>query len=135
MTFGSRFAGLSDPRAGGMPAYRYYGNRITTIIQNVLLGTRFSELHSGLRAYTTSFLESVEHGGFGDGFEFDTDMMIAAIASGYRVIEVPIATRYTVESSSIAVGPSVRYVIHAIWSSAVARVRFGGRKARRRSEK
>src|SRR5205085_399386 len=52
MTFGSRFAGLSDPRGGGMPLYRYLGNRTATTLENLMLGSRFTELHSGLRAYT-----------------------------------------------------------------------------------
>lgn len=133
MTFGSRFAGLSDPVGGGMPAYRYIGNRITTIIQNVLFGTRFSELHSGMRAYTAQFLRSVPFSSFKDGFEFDSQMLAAAISGGHRVIEVPIPTRYTQESSSIAVGASMRYVTHAIITAAKTRLAKGGRRARRRS--
>ena len=54
MTFGSRFAGMGDPLGGGMPLYRYLGNRLTTIAQNLCLGTRFTDMHSGMRAYTPS---------------------------------------------------------------------------------
>src|SRR5688500_8361506 len=56
MTFGSRFAGLGNPRGSGMPMYRYLGNRVTTILQNLLMGTRFTEMHSGMRAYTRECL-------------------------------------------------------------------------------
>ena len=49
MTFGSRFAGLGDPRGGGMPLYRFLGNRVTTTLENLMLGSRFTDLHSGLR--------------------------------------------------------------------------------------
>jgi hypothetical protein len=132
MTFGSRFAGLSDPIAGGMPLYRYIGNRLTTIVQNVLFGTRFTELHSGMRAYTSEFLRSVPFLGFNDGFEFDSQMLAAAISGGHRVVEVPIPTRYTADSSSIAIGASVRYIKHAIVVAAKTRFQKGGRRARRR---
>lgn len=131
MTFGSRFAGMSDPRAGGMPRYRYVGNRLTTIVQNTLLGTRFTEMHSGMRAYTRDFLQDTPYETFSDGFQFDTQMMVHAITSGRRVVEVPIPTRYTIESSSIGIGPSLRYVGHAVVTSARARLHWGGRRARR----
>ena len=48
VTFGSRFAGMGDPLSGGMPLYRYLGNRITTSVQNAFLGTRFTDMHSGI---------------------------------------------------------------------------------------
>ena len=131
MTFGSRFAGLSDPIAGGMPLYRYVGNRMTTVVQNLLLGTRFTELHSGMRAYTASFLRSVPFLGFADSFEFDSEMLAAAISGGHRVVEVPIPTRYTEDSSSIAVGASMRYVAHAVRTAARTRLHKGGRRVRR----
>src|SRR6266487_1419424 len=59
MTFGSRFAGMGDPLGGGMPHYRYFWNRIVTSAQNLMLGTRFTDMHSGMRAYTRSCLESL----------------------------------------------------------------------------
>lgn len=132
MTFGSRFAGLSDPVAGGMPLYRYVGNRVTTVIQNLMFGTRFTELHSGMRAYTAEFLRSMPFLGFSDRFEFDSEMLAAAISGGQRVIEVPIHTRYTEDSSSIAIAASMRYVTHAILIAAKTRLRKGGRRVRRR---
>lgn len=114
MTFGSRFAGMSDPREGGMPLYRYVGNRITTKFQNVVMGTRFTELHSGMRAYTRDCLLAMPFLKYNDDFSFDAQFITEAIGRGQRIIEVPIPTRYTLESSSIAVGPSLRYV----WASA-----------------
>src|SRR5579884_2601282 len=57
-TFGSRFANGANPRAGGMPLYRYVGNKLTTAIENLALGTSFAELHSGLKAYSRAFLQS-----------------------------------------------------------------------------
>ncbi|HWC14515.1 MAG TPA: glycosyltransferase family 2 protein [Actinomycetota bacterium] len=110
MTFGSRFAGLGDPRAGGMPMYRFLGNRITTTLENLLLGSRFSEMHSGMRAYTRRCLLSLPFLGYSEDFSFDGQFMVDAVTSGQRVVEVPIPTRYTKESSSIGIGRSLRYV-------------------------
>jgi hypothetical protein len=110
MTFGSRFAGLGDPIGGGMPIYRYVGNRLTTIAENLMLGSRFTELHSGLRAYTRRCLLSLPFLRYADDFLFDSQLLIDALTSGQRVVEVPIPTRYTKESSSIAIDRSLAYI-------------------------
>jgi hypothetical protein len=110
MTFGSRFAGLGDPIGGGMPIYRYVGNRLTTIAENLMLGSRFTELHSGLRAYTRRCLLSLPFLRYSDDFLFDSQLLIDAVTSGHRVVEVPIPTRYTLESSSIAIDRSLAYI-------------------------
>lgn len=112
-TFGSRFAGGADPRKGGMPQYRYWGNKLTTTIENLALGTHFAELHSGLKAYTREFLESLDYNSYSDDFVFDSQMIIDAVLSRKRIEEVPIPTRYTIESSSISVSRSLKY----IWST------------------
>lgn len=109
-TFGSRFANGADPRMGGMPLYRYLGNRLTTAIENLVLGTHFAELHSGLKAYTRTFLEHIDYHAYSDDFVFDSQMLIDAVARGIRIEEVPIPTRYTRESSSISVARSLRYI-------------------------
>ena len=109
-TFGSRFANGADPREGGMPLYRYVGNRLTTAIENVVLGTHFSELHSGLKAYTRAFLERVDYHSYSDDFVFDSQMVIDAVLTSTRIEEVPIPTRYTPESSSISISRSLRYI-------------------------
>jgi glycosyltransferase involved in cell wall biosynthesis len=132
MTFGSRFAGLSDPRDGGMPVYRYVGNRVTSILENLILGTRFTELHSGMRAYTRECLLALPFRGYSDEYLFDSQLLIDAVTLGQRVVEVPIPTRYTKESSSIAVGASLRYVTGSL-AYCVRQVVARGRKARRRA--
>jgi glycosyltransferase involved in cell wall biosynthesis len=109
-TFGSRFANGADPRTGGMPLYRYVGNRLTTAIENLVLGTHFAELHSGLKAYTREFLEGLDYHAYSDDFVFDSQMLIDAVLSGARVVEVPIPSRYTEESSSISITRSLRYI-------------------------
>jgi len=110
MTFGSRFAGLGDPLAGGMPMYRYLGNRLTTTVENLLLGSRFTDMHSGMRAYSRRCLLSLPFLTYSDDFAFDTELLVDAVTSDQRVVEVPIPTRYTKESSSISVSRSLRYV-------------------------
>lgn len=114
MTFGSRFADRADPRLGGMPTYRYYGNRVTTWIENCLLGTNFTETHSGMRAYSRAVLTEVPIETFSDDFLFDTQMLVAVHRKGFRITEVPIPTRYTRESSSIGIGRSLVYVTQSI---------------------
>jgi 2-polyprenyl-3-methyl-5-hydroxy-6-metoxy-1,4-benzoquinol methylase len=130
MTFGSRFAGLGNPLAGGMPMYRYLGNRLTTTLENLMLGSRFTDMHSGLRAYTRDCLLSIPYLGYADDFVFDSQFLVDAVTSGQRVVEVPIPTRYTKESSSISVMPSLRYVTASLAYCArrtLARGRRGSR--------
>lgn len=113
MTFGSRFAATGDPLKGGMPLYRYLGNRLTTFAENAFLGSRFTEMHSGLRAYTRQCLLSLPFLSYSDDFVFDSQLLADTVTMGMRVVEVPIITRYTQESSSIAIGSSLRYVIES----------------------
>ena len=130
MTFGSRFAGMGDPLGGGMPRYRYLGNRITTAAQNLMLGTRFTDMHSGMRAYTRACLESLPFLRYSEGFAFDAELLVDAVTSGQRVVEVPIPTSYTEESSSISILRSLGYVWRGITYAgrrAAVRGRRGGR--------
>jgi 2-polyprenyl-3-methyl-5-hydroxy-6-metoxy-1,4-benzoquinol methylase len=130
MTFGSRFAGLGDPLRGGMPAYRYLGNRLTTTLQNLMLGSRFTDLHSGMRAYTRACLRSLPFLRYSDDFAFDTQLLVDAVTAGQRVVEVPIPTRYTKESSSISVGRSLGYVAQSLAYTA-RQTAARGRRGRR----
>jgi glycosyltransferase involved in cell wall biosynthesis len=132
MTFGSRFAGLSDPREGGMPIYRYVGNRVTSILENLILGSRFTEMHSGMRAYTRACLLTLPFDRYSDDFVFDSQLLIDAVTLGQRVIEVPIPTRYTKEASSISIGLSLRYVVGSL-AYCARQVAVRGRKGGRRS--
>jgi hypothetical protein len=130
MTFGSRFAGLGDPIGGGMPMYRYVGNRLTTIAENLMLGSRFTELHSGLRAYTRRCLLSLPFLRYSNNFLFDSQFLIDAVTSGQRVVEVPIPTRYTKESSSIAIDRSLAYIAGTLTYCARSAAKRGRRGRR-----
>ena len=115
-TFGSRFAAGGKPLKGGMPLYRYVGNKVTTFLENLILGKRFSELHSGLKAYTRRFLEEIPYHSYSNSFVFDSQMLVDAVLLGYSIEEVAIPTRYAPDSSSVSVVESLRYVIQTIWT-------------------
>ena len=127
-TFGSRFACTGDPRRGGMPTYRYWGNRLATTLENWLLRTHFTEMHSGMKAYSRGFLESVDFEAFSDDFVFDTEILVAAVTGGHRIQEIAIPTRYTKESSSIDVGRSLEYIGRSVVACAAARRRMRRRR-------
>jgi glycosyltransferase involved in cell wall biosynthesis len=128
-TFGSRFACTGDPRAGGMPRYRYWGNRVSTTIENALLRTRFTEMHSGMKAYSRRFLQSVPFENYSDDFVFDTQILVDAVVGGFRIQEVAIPTRYTKECSSINIRRSLRYVRESIRACADGRRRVRAGRA------
>ena len=131
-TFGSRFARGADPRLGGMPLYRYVGNRLTTGIMNVLLGTHFTEMHSGFKAYSRRFLELAPYHDYSNDFVFDTQILMDAVVQGVPIEEVPIPTRYTEESSSIGIGRSLRYIQQSLIRAWHARHRARRVRAGRR---
>ena len=79
-----------------------------------MLGTRFTDMHSGMRAYTRACLESLPFLRYSEGFAFDAELLVDAVTSGQRVVEVPIPTRYTEESSSISILRSLAYVWRGI---------------------
>jgi len=131
-TFGSRFACTGDPRNGGMPNYRYWGNRLSTMVENLLLHTHFTEMHSGMKAYSRRFLESVPFESHSDDFVFDTEILVDAVVGGFRIQEVAIPTRYTKECSSINVRRSIRYIAQSIGVCADGRRRMQERVGLRR---
>jgi glycosyltransferase involved in cell wall biosynthesis len=130
-TFGSRFARGADPRKGGMPLYRYWGNKLTTAIENLMLGTRFSELHSGFKAYHRSALERLNYHAYSDDFVFDSQMIVDAVFHRVRIEEVPIPTRYTMESSSISIRRSLVYIGLTVYE--LFRARWKPRTPRQRA--
>ena len=92
--FGSRIMIKGAARKGGMPTYKYVGNRILTRFENAALGTNLSEFHSGYRAYSVSALKQIPFERNSDGFNFDTQIIIQLHDAGMRIAEVPIPTYY-----------------------------------------
>ena len=86
--FGSRMLDPGGARRGGMPLYKYVGNRILTRTQNVIAGVRLSEWHSGYRAYRVSALADLPFVGNSDGFDFDTEIILQLLGSHRRIVEI-----------------------------------------------
>jgi 2-polyprenyl-3-methyl-5-hydroxy-6-metoxy-1,4-benzoquinol methylase len=92
--FGSRMMEQGAARKGGMPLYKYVGNRILTTFENGALGTDLSEFHSGYRAYSVEALKAIDFEKNTDNFNFDTQIIIQLVDAGKRIVEVPIPTYY-----------------------------------------
>ena len=92
--FGSRMMTRGAAREGGMPLYKYVGNKILTAYENAMTGAELSEWHSGYRAYRVSTLQQLPLTMYSNGFDFDTQIILGLIDAGARIIEVPIPTYY-----------------------------------------
>ncbi len=106
--FGSRMLGAKFLE-GGMPLWKFYGNIILTSIGNMVLRIFLTEFHSGFRAYSKHFLETVNYKENSNHFVFDTQMIVQAVNHKLRIWEVPISTRYFDEASQISFFNSCRY--------------------------
>lgn len=104
----SRILGIGALR-GGMPLYKYISNRFLTLIENVLLGQKLSEYHTGYRAFSRELLERLPLENNSDDFVFDNQMLAQIIWFGYRIGEVSCPTRYFDDASSISFQRSVTY--------------------------
>ena len=93
--FGSRMMkDFGGPRKGGMPLYKYAGNRILTVYENRALGMNLTEFHSGYRAYSMQALKQIDFSHMTNDFHFDTEIIIKLHHQGFRIHEVPIPTYY-----------------------------------------
>lgn len=94
---------------GGMPVWKYVANRFLTFVENVLLGAKLSEYHTGYRAFSRELLEKLPLEENSDNFVFDNQMIAQAIWFGFRMGELSCPARYEPDSSSISFWRSVRY--------------------------
>ena len=94
MVMGSRMMERGAALRGNMPIYKYLGNQVLSRVQNWLLGSRFTEFHSGYRAYATHALRTLEFEKMTDSWHFDTQIILSFLQRGYRIVEVPIPTYY-----------------------------------------
>jgi glycosyltransferase involved in cell wall biosynthesis len=111
--FGSRMLG-GNPMKGGMPWWKYVANILLTAVANIVFSRYLTEIHSGFRAYSRKYLETVRFEENSDGFVFDTEIIAQGMATGLRFQEVPIATRYFDEASSISFRRSVVYGLQVL---------------------
>ena len=102
---------------GGMPPYKYFFNRVLTLFQNILIGAKLSEYHTGYRAFTRSVLEKLPLMVNSDDFVFDNQMLAQIIAFGFRVGEISCPTKYFPEASSINFRRSMIYGLGVLITS------------------
>ena len=115
MMIGSRLLG-DDTLEGGMPLYKFMGNRFLTWLENKVLGQNLSEYHSGFRAYSREVLTTIPFVLNSDDFVFDSQVLAQVTAFNFRIGEVPVPTRYFKEASSINFKRSVIYGLATVWT-------------------
>jgi glycosyltransferase involved in cell wall biosynthesis len=116
VVLGSRILGVGA-LAGGMPRYKYISNRILTAVQNLLLGHKLSEYHTGYRGFTRAVIEGLPLARNSDDFLFDNQMLAQAIYRRFRIGEVSCPARYFPEASSIGFRRSVTYGLGVLRTS------------------
>jgi len=117
MVLGSRILGGGALR-GGMPIYKYVANRLLTAFQNLFLGVKLSEYHTGFRAFSRELLETLPLLENSDDFVFDNQMIAQAVMFGFRIGEISCPTKYFEEASSINFERSVKYGLGVLGTTA-----------------
>ena len=126
----SRILG-GQARSGGMPLYKYFANRALSLAQNLLMGSKLSEFHTGYRAFSREVLEQLPLEENSDDFVFDNQMLAQIIALGFRIGEISCPTRYFAEASSIGLGRSLIYGVGVLETAVRYRLhRWGLRRDR-----
>ena len=108
VVLGSRILG-GGALEGGMPLYKYVANRLLTAFENMILGIKLSEYHTGYRAFSRKVLETLPLDVNSDDFVFDNEMLVQAVAFGFHIGEISCPTKYFPEASSIGFWASVNY--------------------------
>lgn len=109
MVLGNRIRTRHEALKGGMPKWKYFVNRSSTLLENLILGQSIGDFHSGFRAYSRELLETVPFEHNSDDFAFDQQFLVQAVAYGFRIGDVPVPVRYMDEASSIGLRRSIRY--------------------------
>jgi hypothetical protein len=117
MVLGSRILGAGALK-GGMPFYKYVSNRFLTAFQNLFLGVKLSEYHTGFRAFSRELLETLPLHENSDDFIFDNQMIAQAVMFGFRIGEISCPTKYFKEASSINFKRSVQYGLGVLATTA-----------------
>lgn len=113
---GSRIIG-GKARSGGMPLYKYVSNRFLTFAENLMLGSKLSEFHTGYRAFSREVLEALPLHRNSDDFLFDNEMLAQSVYFDFSIGEVSCPTRYFPEASSINFRRSVVYGLGVLWTA------------------
>ena len=117
MVLGSRMLVPGAARRGGMPLWKRIANRFLTTLENLAMGRRFTECHTGYRAYSRRFLETVPFLRNSNGFVFDTEVIFQAVQFALPVVEVPVASRYFDDASSVGFRQGVVYGLGTLWTA------------------
>lgn len=112
---GSRIRTRREALDGGMPVYKYFSNRILTLLENIVFGTAVSEMHTGYRAYHRKVLEAVAFEKNSNDFIFDQQIISQIVYNKFRLGEIPVPTRYFPEASSINFVRSAQYGLSILW--------------------
>lgn len=113
---GSRILGSTALR-GGMPIYKYVANRLLTMAQNLLIGSKLSEFHTGYRAFSREVLETLPLKANSDDFVFDNQMLTQIVAKNFQIGELSCPTKYFSDASSISFQRSVVYGLGVLRTS------------------
>jgi len=111
---------------GGMPVWKYVANRLLTLVENLLLGAKLSEYHTGYRAFSRQVLEAVNWQANSDDFVFDNQMLAQILWHGFTIAEVSCPTKYFPEASSINLRRSIRYGFGCLATAATFRLAKAG---------
>jgi len=125
VVLGSRILGTGALK-GGMPLYKYVANRGLTLIENILLGVKLSEYHTGYRAFSRRVLETLPLFEASDDFVFDNEMLAQCVAFDFRIGEISCPTKYFAEASSINFRRSVVYGVGVLATSVKFRLHRWG---------
>jgi glycosyltransferase involved in cell wall biosynthesis len=130
VVLGSRILG-KGALVGGMPLYKYIANRFLTAAENILLGMKLSEYHTGYRGFSRTVLDRLALGENSDDFLFDNQMLAQAVHAGFRIGEISCPTRYMPEASSINFRRSLTYGFGVLGTALSFRLdRWGLRSSR-----
>lgn len=116
VVLGSRILGGRSLQ-GGMPLYKYVSNRFLTLVENIMIGQKLSEYHTGYRVFSRQVLESLPLLENSDDFVFDNQMLLQAIYFGFKIGEISCPTRYDADSSSINFWRSLKYGLGVLWTA------------------
>ena len=105
-----------------MPMYKYIANRFLTLTQNILIGQKLSEYHSGYRAFSRDILETINFEANSDDFVFDNQMLCQVFYAGFEIGEVTCPTKYFEEASSINFARSSKYGLGVLYWSLMYRL-------------
>jgi glycosyltransferase involved in cell wall biosynthesis len=118
MVLGSRMMVPGAAREAGMPMYKRVANRFLTTVENRVLRTHLTDLHTGYRAYNRELLLTVPFLRNSLDFSFDSELLMQAAQFGFRIREVPARTRYFEDASSVGFGASSIYGVKTLWACA-----------------